>query len=57
MNDWYDKCLEQFLSDVATYLDVDKDTVKQVYDVFNYRGVIDYDIMKEFFHEVYTKDE
>lgn len=55
--DWYNKALEEFMTDAVIDTGVKRYDIEAVYNYLCNIGLVDYDIEKEFLYNTYVEDD
>ena len=55
MSNWFDESYEKLIADIAEIAEISVEAVKEVYSHLSNIGLIDYDVEKEVFWDLYTE--
>lgn len=57
MSNWFDESYEKLIADIAEIAEISVEAVKEVYSHLSNIGLIDYDVEKEVFWDLYGSEE
>lgn len=57
MGNWFDESYEKLIEDIAEIAEISIEAVKEVYSYLSNIGLIDYDVEKEVFWDLYGSEE